>query len=85
MRTIRRRRHPTGRNDACDRRVIYARPFPPSSHREPVPTGRRRFIFKTGLEGEHPASSGTPRALETIGIHLKIPLGLSNEVGPPHT
>ena len=39
----------------------------------------------TGVGGEHPASSGTPRALETIGIHLNIALGLSNEVGPPHT
>ena len=26
----------------------------------------------------------SPRAFETIGIHLNIALGLSNEVGPPH-
>ena len=42
------------------------------------PDGKAGYI-QTGLEGEHPASSGTPRALETIGIHLKIALGLSNE------
>ena len=29
------------------------------------------------------AQARSPRALETIGIHLKIALGLSNEVGPP--
>ena len=33
--------------------------------------------------GSSAEPGGTPRALETIGIHLKIALGLSNEVGPP--
>ena len=31
------------------------------------------------------AQARSPRALETIGIHLKIALGLSNEVGPPQS
>ena len=31
------------------------------------------------------AQARLPRALETIGIHLNIALGLSNEVGPPHS
>ena len=26
-----------------------------------------------------------PRAFDTIGVHLKVALGLSNEVGPPRT
>ena len=30
------------------------------------------------------AQARSPRAFETIGIHLNIALGLSNEVGPPH-
>ena len=31
------------------------------------------------------AQARSPRAFETIGIHLNIAPGLSNEVGPPHT
>ena len=55
-------------------------------HRLPIGSQSRREgggYIQTGLEGERPASSGIQRALETIGIHLKIALGLSNEVGPP--
>ena len=37
-----------------------------------------------GQTGSARARARSPRALETIGIHLKIALGLSNEVGPPN-
>ena len=49
--------------------------------------------LQTGWSGTPaaPARSGSPRpeprsprAFDTIGIHLKTALGLSNEVGPPH-
>ena len=78
------RRHPTGATTPA----IVAGSTRGPSLRLPIGNQSRREgggCIQTGLEGEHPASSGTPRALETIGIHLKIALGLSNEVGPPHT
>ena len=40
------------------------------------PTGRRTCPPR--------AQARSPRAFETIGIHLNIALGLSNEVGPPY-
>ena len=76
------RRHPTGATTPA----IVAGSTRGPSLRLPIGNQSRREgggYIQTGLEGEHPASSGTPRALETIGIHLKIALGLSNEVGPP--
>ena len=48
--------------------------------------------FQTGLSGTPAAPARScpprpeprsPRAFDTIGIHLKTALGLSNEVGPP--
>ena len=76
------RRHPTG----ATMPAIVAGSTRGPSLRLPIGNQSRREdggYIQTGLEGEHPASSGTPRALETIGIHLKIALGLSNDVGPP--
>ena len=76
------RRHPTGATTPA----IVAGSTRGPSLRLPIGNQSRREdggYIQTGLEGEHPASSGTPRALETIGIHLKIALGLSNKVGPP--
>ena len=78
------RRHPTGATTPA----IVAGSTRGPSLRLPIGNQSRREgggYIQTGLEGEHPASSGTPRALETIGIHLKIALGLSNEVGPPQS
>ena len=83
MRTIRRDATQPAQRRLRSSRNLRAAP----SLRLPIGNQSRREgggYIQTGLEGEHPASSGTPRALETIGIHLKIALGLSNEVGPPH-
>ena len=77
------RRHPTGATTPA----IVAGSTRGPSLRLPIGNQSRREggdYIQTGLEGEHPASSRTPKALETIRIHLKIAPGLSNEVGPPH-
>ena len=84
VRTIRRDATQPAQRRLRSSRDLRARP----SLRLPIGNQSRREdggYIQTGLEGEHPASSGTPRALETIGIHLKIALGLSNEVGPPQS
>ena len=76
------RRHPTGATTPA----IVAGSTRGPSLRLPIGNQSRREggdYIQTGLEGEHPASSRTPKALETIRIHLKIAPGLSNEVGPP--
>ena len=51
---------------------------------ESVRTGRLGTLAVPGQTRSARAQARSPRALETIGIHLKIALGLSNEVGPPH-
>ena len=51
---------------------------------ESVRTGRLGTPAVPGQTCSAPAQARSQRALETIGIHLKIALGLSNEVGPPH-
>ena len=56
--------------------------FKPGSG-ESVRTGRLGTPAVPGQTCSAPAQARSPRALETIGIHLKIALGLSNEVGPP--
>ena len=56
--------------------------FKPGSG-ESVRTGRLGTPAVPGQTRSAPAQARSPRASETIGIHLKIALGLSNEVGPP--
>ena len=56
--------------------------FKPGSG-ESVQTGRLGTPAVPGQTRSARAQARSPRALETIGIHLKIALGLSNEVGPP--
>ena len=51
---------------------------------ESVQTGRLGTPAVPGQTRSARAQARSPRALETIGIHLNIVLGLSNEVGPPH-
>ena len=51
---------------------------------ESVQTDRLGTPAVPGQTRSARAQARSPRALETIGIHLKIALGLSNEVGPPH-
>ena len=58
--------------------------FKPGS-RESVQTGRLGTPVVPGQTRSARAQARSPRALETIGIHLNIALGLSNEVGPPHS
>ena len=62
VRTIPARRHSwraNRRNDACERGGIAARRFPPSSHRKPVPTGRRRlYSNRARRRASAPAGSG---------------------------
>ena len=51
------------RNDACERGGIAARRFPPSSHRKPVPTGRRRlYSNRARRRASAPAGSGPRRS-----------------------
>ena len=50
---------------------------------ESVQTGRLGTPAVPGQTRSARAQARSPRALETIGIHLNIALGLSNEVGPP--
>ena len=57
--------------------------FKPGSG-ESVRTGRLGTPAVPGQTRSARAQARSPRALETIGIHLNIALGLSNEVGPPH-
>ena len=57
--------------------------FKPGSG-ESVQTGRLGTPAVPGQTRSARAQARSPRALETIGIHLNIALGLSNEVGPPH-
>ena len=53
---------------------------------ESVQTGRLGTPAVPGQTPSARAQARSPRALETIGIHLNIALGLSNEVvGPPHS
>ena len=56
--------------------------FKPGSE-ESVQTGRLGTPAVPGQTRSARAQARSPRALETIGIHLNIALGLSNEVGPP--
>lgn len=54
-----------------------------------VAGGRRSQGLARDPDGSRPTArpglkTASPRALETIGIHLYFALGLSNEVGPPH-
>ena len=56
--------------------------FKPGSG-ESVQTGRLGTLAVPGQTRSARAQARSPRALETIGIHLNIALGLSNEVGPP--
>ena len=56
--------------------------FKPGSE-ESIRTGRLGTPAVPGQTRSAGAQARSPRALETIGIHLKIALGLSNEVGPP--
>ena len=56
--------------------------FKPGS-RESVQTDRLGTPAVPGQTRSARAQARSPRALETIGIHLNIALGLSNEVGPP--
>ena len=56
--------------------------FKPGSG-ESVRTGRLGTPAVPGQTRSARAQARSPRALETIGIHLNIALGLSNEVGPP--
>ena len=49
------------------------------------PDAKTEVMFKPGSGESTRPQAGSPRALETIGIHLKVALGLSNEVGPPHS
>ena len=57
--------------------------FKPGSG-ESAQTGRLGTPAVPGQTRSARAQARSPRALETIGIHLNIALGLSNEVGPPH-
>ena len=56
--------------------------FKPGSG-ESAQTGRLGTPAVPGQTRSARAQVRSPRALETIGIHLNIALGLSNEVGPP--
>ena len=56
--------------------------FKPGSE-ESVRTGWLGTLAVPGRTCSPRAQARSPRAFETIGIHLNIALGLSNEVGPP--
>ena len=58
--------------------------FKPGSE-ESVRTGWLGTPAVPGRTCSTRAQARSPRAFETIGIHLNIALGLSNEVGPPKT
>ena len=57
--------------------------FKPGSE-ESIRTGRLGTLAVPGRTCPPRAQARSPRAFETIGIHLNIALGLSNEVGPPY-
>ena len=58
--------------------------FKPGS-KESVQTGQLGTPAVPGQTRSPRAQARSPRVFETIGIHLNIALGLSNEVGPPHS
>ena len=74
------------RNDACERGGIAARRFPPSSRRQPVPTGRRRLCSNQG-RGERPdrpaRDPGGPRSDAFGPGSSEITEGFGDRRNPP--